>query len=192
MTVCPKCGYTRRPEDQAPDYECPKCGIVYAKYLEHLRIKNSVEETAPQPTAATPVPEPSATAAEGTAPAVKKPRTLGDQVYGWLVILVIVWAVFPSGSDKKKATAAVAPTDHSSSAFVRCQRYVRDRLKAPATADFPFLDRRTWKFDDDVYVVKSYVDAQNSFGAMLRTNWHCKVQYVGGDWKLLELELINP
>jgi len=31
MMVCPKCGYIRRPEDQAPDYECPKCGVVYAK-----------------------------------------------------------------------------------------------------------------------------------------------------------------
>ncbi len=30
--ICPKCGYERRPTDMAPDYECPKCGIVYAKF----------------------------------------------------------------------------------------------------------------------------------------------------------------
>lgn len=29
---CGKCGYKRRPEDLAPDYECPRCGIVYAKF----------------------------------------------------------------------------------------------------------------------------------------------------------------
>lgn len=29
--VCPKCGYVRRPEDTAPAYECPACGVVYAK-----------------------------------------------------------------------------------------------------------------------------------------------------------------
>ncbi len=29
---CPKCAYERKPEDQAPEYECPKCGIVYHKY----------------------------------------------------------------------------------------------------------------------------------------------------------------
>lgn len=31
MKVCRACGYTRRPEDTAADYECPKCGRVYAK-----------------------------------------------------------------------------------------------------------------------------------------------------------------
>lgn len=31
MTTCPKCHYTRSPEDPAPDYKCPKCGAIYAK-----------------------------------------------------------------------------------------------------------------------------------------------------------------
>ena len=29
---CPKCAYERKPTDHAPDYECPSCGIIYAKY----------------------------------------------------------------------------------------------------------------------------------------------------------------
>ncbi len=29
--ICKKCGYERKLEDSAPDYECPKCGAVYAK-----------------------------------------------------------------------------------------------------------------------------------------------------------------
>ena len=28
---CPKCGYVRRPDDKAPETECPKCGVIYAK-----------------------------------------------------------------------------------------------------------------------------------------------------------------
>lgn len=32
--VCPKCGYTRKQSDYAPDYECPACGIVYHKYVQ--------------------------------------------------------------------------------------------------------------------------------------------------------------
>lgn len=32
MKICPKCQYQRQSTDTAPDYECPKCGIVYAKY----------------------------------------------------------------------------------------------------------------------------------------------------------------
>lgn len=30
--TCPKCNYTRQPGDTAPAYECPRCGIIYAKY----------------------------------------------------------------------------------------------------------------------------------------------------------------
>lgn len=31
MQVCPKCGYVRSPEDAAPESECPRCGVIYAK-----------------------------------------------------------------------------------------------------------------------------------------------------------------
>lgn len=33
---CPKCDYVRQPQDTAPSYECPSCGIVYAKYNPNL------------------------------------------------------------------------------------------------------------------------------------------------------------
>lgn len=39
-TICPKCGYTRKKSDYAPDYECPACGIIYHKYL-NKRIQES-------------------------------------------------------------------------------------------------------------------------------------------------------
>jgi hypothetical protein len=29
--ICPKCGYARQPDDYAPECECPRCGIIYAK-----------------------------------------------------------------------------------------------------------------------------------------------------------------
>lgn len=29
---CPKCAYERKPTDSSPDYECPSCGIIYAKF----------------------------------------------------------------------------------------------------------------------------------------------------------------
>jgi hypothetical protein len=190
MTTCPKCGYVRQAADTAPDYECPKCGIVYSKYQPRPQIAKVAEQETAQIVGA----EPSMSFRERSDKWLAKNTKFTTLVFLGVVVVPILY-LFAYGERTPKQVppmAAVTPTDHSSSAFTRCQRYVRDRLKAPATADFPFLDRKTWKFDDDVYVVKSYVDAQNSFGAMLRTNWHCKVQYVGGDWKLLELELINP
>ncbi|GEM_PF-2714488 len=31
--ACPKCGHVRTAADHAPDWQCPKCGVAYAKVL---------------------------------------------------------------------------------------------------------------------------------------------------------------
>jgi len=35
--VCPKCSYARLPSDSAPAWQCPSCGIAYAKYAAYLQ-----------------------------------------------------------------------------------------------------------------------------------------------------------
>ncbi len=35
MDTCPKCGYARQPKDVEPFLECPRCGIVFAKYAHY-------------------------------------------------------------------------------------------------------------------------------------------------------------
>lgn len=37
MLVCKLCGYTRSINDTAPEYECPKCGAIYAKVEAKLQ-----------------------------------------------------------------------------------------------------------------------------------------------------------
>ena len=32
-TTCPKCRYVRTPEETAPDWQCPKCGVAYNKVM---------------------------------------------------------------------------------------------------------------------------------------------------------------
>lgn len=32
---CPKCGHLRRPDDSPPLSECPRCGVVYARFQAH-------------------------------------------------------------------------------------------------------------------------------------------------------------
>lgn len=39
-TTCPKCSYTRKPTDTAPNYECPSCGIIYAKFDAKADLEN--------------------------------------------------------------------------------------------------------------------------------------------------------
>lgn len=40
--ICCKCGYTRNDDDTAPDYECPKCGVIYLKAEAAIAQKNKV------------------------------------------------------------------------------------------------------------------------------------------------------
>jgi hypothetical protein len=40
----------------------------------------------------------------------------------------------------------------------------------------------------DLWQVTGYVDAQNSYGAMLRTKWYVKVKKIGDDWKLVSID----
>jgi hypothetical protein len=71
-----------------------------------------------------------------------------------------------------------------------CQQFIEKRLKAPATAKYaPLGNEDAVEFlGENTYKVFSYVDSQNSFGAMLRTKYLCIVQYIGDDnWKLISL-----
>jgi len=90
-------------------------------------------------------------------------------------------------------------------AFSACETFVVGRLKAPATAKFAPItdanatvtesfiytsDEKNAPYTIDQYTVTSYVDAQNSFSAMLRNHYVCKVQHAGsGPWKLMDLDI---
>lgn len=57
MDVCPKCSYRRQPKDPDPYLECPRCGIIFARYATHQqqlaaqppaeRVEPEVEEELP-------------------------------------------------------------------------------------------------------------------------------------------------
>ena len=58
---------------------------------------------------------------------------------------------------------------------------VRQSLKTPSTAEFPFsyASAEIQDLGNGNYVVKSYVDAQNGFGAMIRSNFTVTIKKVG-------------
>jgi len=78
-------------------------------------------------------------------------------------------------------------------AYVISKRYIESILKSPTTADFPFLDFESTHFGEGRYRVTSYVDSQNSYGAMIRSNWSILMTYKGGEefssnsWELEEV-----
>jgi hypothetical protein len=63
---------------------------------------------------------------------------------------------------------------------VLCEDAVKARLKAPGTAAFPFGHATNVAvLGNNRYRLRSYVDAQNSFGAKLRTNFDCVIEGSG-------------
>jgi glutaredoxin len=61
---CPKCGYTRKATDAAvPDWQCPSCGVAYAKFLEQTQATASASAASRVPVLSAPAAAPmSATA----------------------------------------------------------------------------------------------------------------------------------
>lgn len=103
-----------------------------------------------------------------------------------VVVLFAMWMVFTGPSSEETKVA-----DRRRDAwYVACQ-FVEDRLKAPSSADFPYYEP---KYVQDLgsgkYRVQSYVDAQNSFGAKIRSRWMVVEQHVGGtQFKLLDIAI---
>ena len=76
-------------------------------------------------------------------------------------------------------------------AFVKSQTFMKRQLKAPSTASFPYITDSEVKVShqgNGKFLVKAYVDAQNSFGAQIRTHYLCELQDKGdGTWSLISL-----
>jgi hypothetical protein len=79
-------------------------------------------------------------------------------------------------------------------AWVISRGFVKRILTAPSTADFPFEDVYVYN-NGDTFTIIAPVDAQNSFGAKLRTKYACKLVYMKGDvssessWALIDVVL---
>ncbi|MEZ5715195.1 MAG: hypothetical protein R3D85_08510 [Paracoccaceae bacterium] len=77
-------------------------------------------------------------------------------------------------------------------AFVMSQDFVKRQLKAPSTAEFPAGrgNYRSQAVGDCTFRVSSYVDAQNGFGAMLRTHYSATMVLFPsqGSWSALEVK----
>lgn len=63
--------------------------------------------------------------------------------------------------------------DNPSAYYSMAKEIIESVLKAPSTADFPsiFSDDIKMARNKDIVAVQSYVDSQNSFGAMVRSEW---------------------
>ena len=99
-------------------------------------------------------------------------------------------------TDNKTAVAdhSWVSKDASFGAFYYTKEAVRKTLKAPSTARFAesLRDETSVNREGQVYTVVSWVDAQNSFGAMLRKVYVAKIEQVSdGVWQLKEVTFLK-
>ncbi len=77
-------------------------------------------------------------------------------------------------------------------AFVMSQEFVKRRLRAPATAEFPNITNSSSRaIGDCKFQVASYVDAQNGFGALLRSRYTATMLLHPEEdsWSAIELQI---
>lgn len=120
------------------------------------------------------------------------------------VAVVVLLAVGSTGPRVTPAAPAVRPTtsaarapDRHTEAWLRVQRFVKAELKAPSTANFgsesaDFQDPRICvvMVGEGRYVATGWVDSHNSYGAVVRSEFECEVQYLGPDtWRCTALTI---
>lgn len=74
-----------------------------------------------------------------------------------------------------------ASDDTDIDACVMAQDFVKDRLKAPATADFSSCSDGSATKNGETWTVTGYVDSQNGFGAKLRSRYIAIMTHQPGD-----------
>ena len=84
----------------------------------------------------------------------------------------------PSGPTPTSGPTPIKPD--SIGARVMCQEFVTKRLKSPSTAEFHYDTEEVYGItgkEKNYHVVTGQVDAQNAFGAMIRSTYRCELHY---------------
>jgi len=108
---------------------------------------------------------------------------------GLLLLLgILVWGTCHDSSRRTYRPSKPEGPD-AAAAWAVTKQFVKKQLKAPATAEFPCCyDDFTTDLGGGRLEIVSYVDSENSFGALVRTTFAGEVQWVEGDtYRLISL-----
>ena len=110
------------------------------------------------------------------------------------LFLMFIILIVGNGDNKKSSDPNIWKTeDNKSMAYIMMEDFVKQYLKSPGTAEFPGvldgkLDHVT-VLGNQTYRIISYVDAQNSFGGKVRTNFIGEIKQTSPNrWQLVYLE----
>lgn len=113
---------------------------------------------------------------------------MNDRQKGCLVLVVLFVAMWGGcyymvfGGARTPRTVEPRKEHSAGKAYIYSQDFVRQQLRSPSTADFPFMKYNAREISDGVYRLSSYCDTQNGFGGTVRINYSCVMTYSGGRW----------
>jgi len=109
-----------------------------------------------------------------------------NSVIAWLAIAItaiIIYGVthLPGSGQSHSADPQWAIEHAEFEASHACHDRIRTLLKAPATAQFPSVSEEVvLNRGGGRYTIGTWVDAQNSFGALLRAHYSCEAVTANG------------
>jgi len=168
---CPEC--QKEVSDQAVN--CPNCGFQIQKHLIQQRQKIQIEQSHQDSLLQMP-----------KKPIIQKGTAIVLIVLGFILYLIF----WPSSN-----TSKLPHTPDQSEAYLNAENFVKQGLKSPSTAKFPSYAERqqqTSILGAGKFKITSWVDSQNGFGAMIRTNWSCTITFIGDKVKCEDLVFNNP
>lgn len=132
--------------------------------------------------------------------AVKCPHCQ-SKIYRWtkgrLILLgffafAMIAMIISINSDSSPRRVPVQKEKHDDiTVCTEAQMLIEQSLKSPSTAKFPSCrSTNIQRLPNDTFIVSAYVDSQNGFGAMLRTDWTIKYSYIENGSKTLTEYLI--
>ncbi len=97
-----------------------------------------------------------------------------------LVFYGIIFVASNQSSSGGNTTVVNTSEDRKILSIVFAKSVIEDILKAPSTAKF--VDVRAYELSNqkDVWAINGYVDSQNSFGAVIRSQWEVQLDYRDG------------
>ena len=106
------------------------------------------------------------------------------------VLSLLIWKAYKPYDDDH--TTQYVSNHHEvdkTEAYTTAQQFVTKKLKSPTTASFPWSpDEYTCYNKGDIWYVSSYVDAENSYGAHIRSTWMVEIQHTDDNhWKLKDI-----
>ena len=108
-------------------------------------------------------------------------------IVGVIIVIILLgaggWFYFAAQQNEAQ-TKKADEVDIYIQIYIQAQEFVKQGLKSPATAKFPSLAIQVDDLGDKRYKVLSYVDSQNSYGALLRNDWTVIMKLSENEWIL--------